>query len=147
MQKEQLNKKFVSATYLTFKIVIVIIVVFFLIFNLIYSQKVPSLYFQLAKDDKKAVVNFLNKIQTLPAFSAFLAMNKNIYGSSLELDVFASDNKRQQVINEYELLLEKNPKSRDLLYSLYILYLQDGNNIIAQEYLKKAKEIDPSINN
>ena len=55
------------------------------------------------------------------------------------------DKKRKETMAEFESLLQKNPKSRDLLYNLYLLYNEDGNKIKAEEYLKKAKEIDPTV--
>ena len=81
----------------------------------------------------------------LPAFPLFLQMNKNIYGGSLKQEVFAKDNKRKETIAKFESLLQKNPKSRDLLYNLYLLYQEDGNGTKAEEYLRRAKVIDPMI--
>ena len=40
---------------------------------------------------------------------------------------------------------KKNPKSRDILYNLYLLEKAEGNITKAEEYLIKAKEIDPMI--
>jgi len=41
--------------------------------------------------------------------------------------------------------LKKNPKSRDILTNLAILYQEDGNDKLAQEYFNKAKEVDPNL--
>jgi len=117
----------------------------FLLFNLIASQLVSPLYFQLTKEDKNAVVAFLQKIKNLPVFPYFLDINKKIYGDSLEQEVFAEDNERKETIAKFESLLQKNQKSRDVLYNLYLLYNEDGNKIKAEEYFQKAKEIDPAI--
>jgi tetratricopeptide (TPR) repeat protein len=117
----------------------------FLLVNMFASQFISPLYFQLVKEDKKAVVNFLNKIKNLPVFSSFLETNKNIYGGSLQQEVFAESLKRKQKIAGLEILLQRNPKSRDLLYNLHLLYNEEGDKIKAEEYLRKAKEIDPSI--
>ena len=119
----------------------------FLVFNLIYSQLISPLYFQLAKEDKTAVTDFLSKIKNLPVFSSFLEINKNIYGNSLEAEVFAESVKRKQSIKEYESYLQKNPASRDVLYNLYLLYQDNNNQIKAKEYLNKTKELDPLIQN
>ena len=116
-----------------------------ILLNIFSSQLISPLYFQLVKEDKNAVISFLNKIKNFPVFPAFLTMNKNIYGDSLEEEVFAENKKREEMIAEYEILLQKTPKSRDILYNLYLLYKEDGNKIKAEEYLRRAKEVDPSI--
>lgn len=134
--------------HLTFKIIKLLLGVFlflFLLFNLISSQLISPLYFQLLKEDKNVAVAFLRKIKKLPAFTSFLEINKNIYDNSFEQEVLSPDIKRNKLIEEYELLLQKNPKSRDLLYNLYLLYQEDGNEVKAEEYFQKAKEIDPMI--
>ena len=113
--------------------------------NIFYSQNISPLYFQLAKENRDGVVDFLSKIKSLPVFETFLVMNTNVYGYSLEKEVFAESLKRKQSIDEHEILLQKNPESRDVLYNLYILYLEESNQTKAMEYLKKAKGIDPSI--
>ena len=130
-------------TYHIIKTFAIIFLFSFLIFNLVLSQLISPLYFQLVKEDKKTVASFLNKIKNLTIFPSFLEMNKKIYGNSLEQDVFAEDNKRKETIAEFESLLQKNPQSRDILYNLYLLYNEDGNKTKAAEYLMKAKEIDP----
>ena len=134
--------------HLTLKITKLLLGVFlflFLLFNLISSHLISPLYFKLLKEDKDAAVSFLRKIKKLPAFASFLDINKKNYGNSLEQEVFAPDIKRNNLIGEYELLLLKNPKSRDALYNLYLLYQEDGDEIKAGEYLRRAKEIDPMI--
>src|SRR3990167_6553743 len=136
--------------HLTLKITKLLLGVFlflFLLFNLISSHLISPLYFKLLKEDKAAVVGFLRKIKKLPVFLSFLEINKKIYGNSFEQEVLAPDIKRNKLIEDYELLLLKNPKSRDLLYNLYLLYQEDGNEIRAEEYLRRAKEIDPTLEN
>ena len=136
--------------HLTHKIAKLLLGIFlflFLLFNLITSQLISPLYFKLLKEDKAAVVGFLRKIKKLPVFLSFLEINKKIYGNSFEQEVLAPDIKRNKLIEDYELLLLKNPKSRDLLYNLYLLYQEDGNEIRAEEYLRRAKEIDPTLEN
>ena len=132
-------------TYNIIKIFAITFLFSFFFFNLLSSQLISPLYFQLVKEDKNAVVSFLSKIKNLSVFPLFLAINKNIYGNSLEQEVFAEDNKRKETIAEFESLLQKNPKSRDILYNLYLLHNEDGNKIKAEEYLRRAKEIDPLI--
>ncbi|OGK12595.1 hypothetical protein A3C98_00675 [Candidatus Roizmanbacteria bacterium RIFCSPHIGHO2_02_FULL_37_15] len=132
-------------TYSLLKILAIIFFFSFLVLNLTLSQYISPLYFQLMKEDKNAAIRFLSKIKNLPYFLPLLEVNKNIYDNSLEQEVFAEDIKRKKIISQFESLLQKNPKSRDILYNLYLLHNEDGNKIMAQEYLRRAKEIDPSI--
>ena len=117
----------------------------FFIFNLISSQMISPLYFQLVSNNKKAIVNFLEKIKILPEFQKILEMNKNIYGKTVEEETFRQENEKKLMINNLEQKLMINPKARDVLYSLYLLYKEKGDNLTAEQYLKQAKEIDPSL--
>jgi len=134
-------------TYKVIQLIVVIFLLFFLFFNIVSSQIISPLYFQLINNDQKAVVTFLQKIKNLPDFQKYLEMNKNIYGSTIENSVFIRDKERREEISKLQTLLEKNPSSRDILYDLSILYKEDGNEIKAKEYMDKAKKIDPLINN
>lgn len=116
-----------------------------LILNLIGSQLISPLYFQLVNNKKGATVNFLKKIKTFPEFQKILEMNKNIYGKTVEEKVFQQENKKKLMINNLEQILIKNPKVRDVLYSLYLLYKESGDNLTAEKYLRRTKEIDPSV--
>jgi len=116
-----------------------------LLSNIVVSQTTHPLYFQIINDDKKAVVEFLKKIKPIAEFPYFFEMSKKIYGEEIEKDVFAETWERKAMIIKLEQLLVKNPKARDVLYGLYLLYHKEGNKIKANEYLDKAKEIDPSL--
>lgn len=127
------------------KFLFVILIVTFLFLNLISSQLISPIYFGFANNDKNAAVNFLEKIKTFPEFQKVLEMNKNIYGKTVEEEIFAQENKKNLMINNLEQELKINPKARDVLYSLYLLYKEKGDNLTAEEYLKQVKEIDPSV--
>ncbi len=118
---------------------------FFLLGNIFLSQLISPLYFRLINNDKSATITFLTKIKNFPDFSAYLDMNTGVYGDSVKKAVFAKDQQRKEEIKTLEVLLEKNPKSRDLLYDLYLLYHEDGNSAKTEEYLRKAREVDPLI--
>ena len=72
-------------------------------------------------------------------------MNNNIYGKTVKEEIFRQENKRKELIKNLEQQLIINPKARDILYSLYQLYLSEGDKNRAGEYLKRAKEVDPTI--
>ena len=116
-----------------------------LIINLIYSQIISPIYFQLVNNNKAATINFLEKIKKFPEFDKILEMNKNIFGKTIEKEVFKQENEKKLLINNLEQQLAVNPKAREVLYSLYQLYSAEGDNNKAEEYLRKAKEVDPTI--
>ena len=117
----------------------------FLFLNLTYSQLVSPTYFQLVKNDKTATINFLEKIKFFPEYQKILKMNNNIFGSTVKEEILKQENEKKEMINNLEQQLTINPKARDILYSLYLLYKEKGNNLTAEKYLIQAKEVDPSI--
>lgn len=117
----------------------------FLLLNILASQTIDSSYFNLINNDKNAVINFLKKIKPLPEFKNLLITNQNIFDNSLEKDVFSEDLARKTMINNFEQLLNKNPSSRDILYSLFLLYNASGDKIKTREYFNKVQKIDPNL--
>ncbi|OGK21455.1 hypothetical protein A2866_02055 [Candidatus Roizmanbacteria bacterium RIFCSPHIGHO2_01_FULL_39_8] len=113
--------------------------------NILSSQLISPLYFQIIKEDRKSFIVFLEKIKDFSSFPYFLGMHKRIYGNRIEQDVFAKEVKRKETIQNLELFLTRNPKSRDILYRLSLLYRDEGNQTKADEYLNKARVIDPVI--
>lgn len=70
---------------------------------------------------------------------------QSIYGKDIENEVFFEENQRKEEIKKLKLILEKNPKARDLLLKLAVLYFEDNNFSQAKFYYQKAKEIDPAV--
>lgn len=118
---------------------------FFLGLNVIYSQLVSPLYFNQVVNEKKTVIDYLKSIRTLPEFGEQLMLYKNLYGEQVEEEVFYDDSIRKQKIKNLELLLEKNLKARDILYSIFLLYSNEGDEKKALEYLDRARSIDPAL--
>ncbi len=142
-QKSKIKNTVQKSKILRFFIVVSFL--FFLILNLIYSQTISPIYFQMINNNKKAVVSFLEKIKTFPEFQKILEMNKNIYGKTVGEETFRQENEKKLMINNLEQKLMINPKARDILYSLFLLYKEKGDNLTAKKYLKQAKEVDPAI--
>ena len=141
--KNQIPKKIIFNDFSTFLFIIFLLL--FLILNVYLSQTISPLYEKLTNNDKKATIEYLKKIKTLPYFKTELKKFTNIFGQSIVKEVFFDDEQRKIKIKKLEEALKKNPKSRDVLISLAILYQEDGNERLAKEYFKKAKEIDPMI--
>lgn len=119
--------------------------VLFLMINLISSQTISSIFFKFVNNDRKATVSFLQKIKDHPDYQIILKMHDNIYGKSIRSEIYSEESKKKALINNLEQQLTINPKARDILYSLYQLYLADGDKKKADYYLQRAKEVDPSI--
>lgn len=128
-----------------FEFLFVVLILVFIFLNFVFSQFVSPLYFHLVDNDKNAVISFLQKIKSLPEYQNILEMNNSIYGNSIKDEVFRLKNEKKTLINNLEQQLIINPKSRDVLYSLYQLYLAEGDKNRANGYLRQARAIDPSI--
>jgi len=132
------NSKLLKSLFVFFVFILLII-------NLISSQVISPVYFRFINNDKSATISFLEKIKKIPEFKKILEMNKNIYGKTVEEETFRQENEKKLMINNLEQKLRINPKARDVLYSLYLLYKESGDNLTAEKYFKHAKEIDPSV--
>ncbi|MCX7955498.1 MAG: hypothetical protein N2593_00070 [Patescibacteria group bacterium] len=121
--------------------------ILFLISNMFFSQNINSLFIKIVNFEKKPTIEFLKKIAEKPYFEKQLLYFENIFQESLKNSVFKEKNELNDKIKKLEQILEKNPKSRDVLYSLSVLYHQKKDEKKANEYFQKAKEIDPLINN
>lgn len=119
--------------------------VLFLILNIISSQSISDLYFRLVDQRRQAAVDFLKALRSQPKFEQEMDRQKAFFGQNIESEVFQDEIKRQQRIRQLEYVLQRNPKARDVLYALYVLYNQEGKNQVANQYLKRAQEVDPNL--
>ena len=117
----------------------------FLIINIYFSQNISSLYQEIINNEKEAVISYLKKIKKQPFFKSELKKFTQIFNQSIAKEVFFEDEQRKIKIQKLKEALKKNPKSRDILTNLAILYHEDGNYKLAQEYFNKAKEVDPNL--
>ena len=117
----------------------------FLFTNIYHSQTINPLYFELINEDKKSVVQFLKKTIKISEFNLIFKMAQDNYGKSLENEVFWQKKGRENQINKLEGVLKVNQKAKDVLYGLYLENKSDGNKIKANEWLSKAKKIDPAL--
>jgi tetratricopeptide (TPR) repeat protein len=117
----------------------------YLLLNIISSQFVSSLYFGLVNNDRDAIRGFLTRIKILPEFKSEMEKYKNILGASIEDEVYQHSVEVQEAITRLEDVSDSGVRSKDIYYSLYLLYNEIGNQNRAQEYLRRARSIDPSI--
>lgn len=130
---------------LYFSIIFFLILFIFVFLNIYSSQTISPLYSSVVDEKYEAVVNFIQKIRSAPQFPFFLEINQKIYGRRLKDDVFAEENEKKQQIVGLKTILKKNPKARDVLLKLSYLYRELGDEKKADQYLNKAKAVDPLI--
>lgn len=128
-----------------FKIFIYFFLGLFLVFNIVASQMVSPIYFSLVNGDREATTSYLIKISPLPLFETELKKGKVLFGNEIEDDVFRKEIEQNNRIKNLEQSIERNPYSRDILYSLYLLYDSRGDKAMAEKYLQRVREIDPGF--
>ena len=117
-----------------------------LVFSNIYaSQSISSVYFDLTKGKRNAVVRFLKRIKNLSFFQRELEKAKLEFGKEIEEEVFSEEKRIKEKIKKLEKALDKNPKARDVLYALSALYRTLGKKDKADFYFQKAKSVDPAL--
>lgn len=125
---------------------ILLVLVVFLLFNIVYSQNISSLYPSFADEDKTSSVLFLKTIRSLPDFNGLLSRYESIFDKSIVGLVYKDERQRKTQIEKLNQALEKNPKAKEVLSALSKLYKEDGNELKAEEFFKKTKAIDPLTN-
>ena len=141
--QKQETKRITPGTIFLYGVFIVIFI--FAVINMGWSQNISPLYFRMINDEKLAVASYLTDIRKLPFFSSELIHYKNKYGQEVEKEVFKIEETRRKNITKLEKALKDSPSSRDLLYNLSVLYHEAGDEKKAGEYLRRAKEIDPTV--
>ena len=130
---------------ITYKPFLFFLVLLFLLFNIAASQFIDGAYYGLINGDRKSAVTFLKSIRGLSIFDKEVEKQKKEHGQIIVDEVFREENEKKEMLNNFDLILERNPYSRDILYSQYLIYLDYGDRVIAETYLKRAQEIDPAI--
>lgn len=117
----------------------------YLLINVVSTQLISPLYFKLINGDKNAAGLYLKNILNNQSFSFEIEKFKSVFGNGLESTVYQEKNRREKKIKSLEFILVNNPKERDVLYNLSLLYREAGNNERADYYLARAKEVDPFV--
>lgn len=113
--------------------------------NVVSSQTISPTYIRVLEENRAGVIYYLTHIRPLPLFTPELTRYKNRFGATLEKNVFEKEIKRKNEINKQEELLMRNPQARDVLYNLAMLYKESGDRVRAENYLKRARQVDPTI--
>lgn len=117
----------------------------FLLLNIIVSQLISPAYFELVNDDQQAALYYLRSIRQHANYSSELTRLTAMYGDSFKDLVLAEEANQIAMFQKLEQILGKNPYARDILFDLFLLYDRIGNKNLAQQFLMKAKAVDPAI--
>lgn len=121
------------------------VVLTFVFLNILSSQTISGLFLGFSKGQKQDSVDFLKKIRKEAYFSQIFDRVSSYFDEDLSEEVNSEMLQRQEKIRQLEEILSRNPKARDVLYNLHVLYLREGEDKIAQDYLQRAREVDPEI--
>lgn len=113
--------------------------------NIIFSQRYNVNMYGVMRGEKTAILNYLKHIWGTPLFNLELSTYKMDGREEVLTDWTFFQQISTKRIQSLEEVARLHPYSPELYYNLYLLYSERGQNIKAQEYLQKARQIDPSI--
>ena len=120
-------------------------ILLYLVLNIVASQWISPLYSGLVDEQKTSIVPYLRKIVSLPDYKSEFVRYEISFGKTLIDEVTQEKRAREQLLQKLDQILYLSPQSRDVLYRLFLLYKEQGDNIKAQNYFKRAKEVDPLL--
>lgn len=129
----------------TIKFILTVAFGLFVLVNAAYSQVFPSLYYMGLKNENNTAVLYLKSIQSRPEFTPELLRLMNTYGPPIKEGVYYDESVRTNYIKSLEELSAANPASPDLYYQLSNLYKAQGDETRSNEFLQKARMLDPSL--
>jgi len=118
--------------------------VVFLAINIFALSQTPQIYYDLISQKNGTIVKFFQIVKPLKSYLQLEPEIKKLYHDYDSL-VFQDKYNRQKQIEVLTRILDENPKSRDVLYSLSLLYKAEGDDLRAESYLQQAKTIDPQV--
>ncbi len=117
----------------------------FLGYNIIASQNIHPLYFQVINDNRQAEAVFLKAIRLLPDYNYFYQIARQKYGEIVDQEMNREAERKKATIANLESILERNPKARDVLFNLGQLYESEGDIEKATLYRERAIAVDPMV--
>lgn len=121
-----------------------LILTIFVIGNIYASQSIPVIYEKFANGNQSGLIEFMQKAKNLSMFQQILPEIRDNFQKNKEA-VYADETKRKAQIGKLENILTQNPDAPQVIYLLSKLYEQDGQKLLAQKYLERARALDPSI--
>ena len=127
-----------------FILIVYFATVVFLAANIFAVLQTPQIYYDLISQKNGTIVKFFQIVKPLKSYLQLEPEIKKLYHDYDSL-VFQDKYNRQKQIEVLTRILDENPKSRDVLYSLSLLYKAEGDDLRAESYLQQAKMIDPQV--
>lgn len=143
--KKAVNDALTEYFFSAARIVFVSLVFIFLFISIFLSQNISSIYFRVMNEDYNSTVSMLRNIDKTKDYPYVLKINTNAFGIKLKDDVNQENLKRRERIKKLETILGKNKNARDVLLALSLLYKEEGNNLKSDEYLRRARALDPLL--
>jgi len=113
--------------------------------NITASQLIPPLHEQLLAGNRNAAILFLRGIRGTENYNAYADRFETIHNDWFERELNADVYARGNLIEKLERVASQYPQSRDALYYLSVLHVEQGNGAAAAEYLNRAIIIDPQV--
>jgi len=144
-KKEELRyEQFMVLFRTTASVIIGTVLLLFVIANSMSAQYMPKIFFDLANDSEKSIVELLIKAKDIEQFKYLFPEVRHVIAKNSEA-IYKESNDRSAQIQTLLTLLQSNPESPEILYALHILYQADKDMVNADMYLQKARLIDPQI--
>jgi tetratricopeptide (TPR) repeat protein len=117
----------------------------FVFSNYYYSQNLNKTFYDIVYSPNETnIEGFLSKIKFSKYYKGQLGYFSKL-NPKIAKDIIQNNLKKTIELEKTKELLKKNPSSRDINVKIAILYFELNNFKEAQNYYKKAKQIDPEI--
>ncbi len=144
-KKDELRlEQFMALFRTTTNVIIGTVLLLFVIANSMSAQYMPKIFFDLANDNEKSIVELLMKAKDAQQFKYLFPEVRGVIAKNSEA-IYKESNDRSAQIQTLLALLQSNPESPEILYALHILYEAEKDKVNADVYLQKARLIDPQI--
>lgn len=126
-------------------LMIFLVSMIYVILNIYSSLSVHPLFFRMASDEGSAAVQYLSTIRSLPSFKDLYRWYNSKSNQDLYESVYRDSIVRSERIAQLEQVLTKNPSAPTVLAALADLYSLQGDDMKAQLYYYRAKQVDPGL--
>lgn len=113
--------------------------------NLISSQSYPAIMYELVQGNERARLEYLKKIWGSSLYNNEVNQIRDENRELLLGQIQAEEQERLAVIESLKSIIKKYPYAPEPYYNLSLLYRRQGDLESAGNYLKKAQQIDPTL--
>lgn len=113
--------------------------------NILASQGYDEHMYGYMNGKREDTLTYLKRIWGTPLFNMEMQAFKDENNLTILHEWEKIQEQNAQRIAMMEKITQSHPYSPELYYNLFLLYSENGNIQKAEEYLHKARQIDPSI--